>query len=406
MHYERWDSDVSHCLQVICRQLGLPTANPSVVLTAWRYYEDSGPWVTDSSASSATILTWLNSYDSPIVMSKLACMGSEGSLDECDKETTSLSNCNRALAVGVKCFEADYTVRLANNASSNYSANSEGRVEAWSASVAALAAEAKAEAAAVAPDVAAADEGRQQPVRIGGAGGEAAAMAAGRAGHLHEGHGGAVREPWARRLVREIPEYAAAHPTAGLMLVLLSRLEGVVLSTSVVGPDGTHYCVHAFSGGGEFFFSGPISDRVCHGRFIIHAGRTGDDGDNAVFPRHFRGDTLHSGEELGAYDMLTSLNGRYAAIMQADGNFVIYEHSRHDRWCPGAHWATSTWGQGQYPHRLEIKDDGGLALYDANRRQLWTQGRGRGTGPYRLCMRVRRHMHSLAGRGRRGSGRV
>ena len=51
-----------------------------------------------------------------------------------------------------------------------------------------------------------------------------------------------------------------------------------------------------------------------------------------------------------------------AALMQDDGNFVIYNGSR-------AIWASNTWGHpGAY---LELQDDRNLVIYDANRHALW-----------------------------------
>ncbi|KAG2499897.1 hypothetical protein HYH03_002185 [Edaphochlamys debaryana] len=110
-----------------------------------------------------------------------------------------------------------------------------------------------------------------------------------------------------------------------------------------------------------------------------------------TFPRCRRGDTLWTsaerGDELRAYDVLTSGNGRYTAIMQFDGNFVVYEDCQPNPWGQGAIWNTFTCGHGSYPHTLTLQADGNLVLTDRFRSALWrSRSGGSARGPFRLCM--------------------
>ncbi len=63
----------------------------------------------------------------------------------------------------------------------------------------------------------------------------------------------------------------------------------------------------------------------------------------------FRGKTLHKGQELKSGD------GKYRAVMQPDGNFVLYGGR--------ATWASNTMGRGD---RVVMQDDGNLVIYDGN----------------------------------------
>ena len=101
--------------------------------------------------------------------------------------------------------------------------------------------------------------------------------------------------------------------------------------------------------------------------------------------------TLKKGEEL------KSLNGKYNAILQRDGNFVIYGNGRQVRWNTVTYtnkaeyfkaqddgnlvlygkqekvlWSANTWGIGRSPYRLTMQNDGNLVYRDSNDLLIWT----------------------------------
>jgi len=63
----------------------------------------------------------------------------------------------------------------------------------------------------------------------------------------------------------------------------------------------------------------------------------------------FRGRELTKGQEI------KSPNGRYRAVMQEDGNFVLYGGK--------ANWASNTMGRGD---RVIMQDDGNLVVYNGD----------------------------------------
>ena len=66
--------------------------------------------------------------------------------------------------------------------------------------------------------------------------------------------------------------------------------------------------------------------------------------------------------------MLESTNGYYA-VLQADGNFVIYR-SKH--FIPRNYlWQSNTAGKGRAPFRLELQKNGNLVLYDSQNSTIW-----------------------------------
>jgi hypothetical protein len=79
---------------------------------------------------------------------------------------------------------------------------------------------------------------------------------------------------------------------------------------------------------------------------------------------------LHAGETLTAGQSLHSCNGRYRLAMQVDGNLVIYDGR-------SPIWATHT--QLTSGHRAVLQGDGNFVLYTPTNRALWasyTVGRG------------------------------
>ncbi len=73
-----------------------------------------------------------------------------------------------------------------------------------------------------------------------------------------------------------------------------------------------------------------------------------------------RGSTLAAGDYLNVNDYLRSKNGAYMALMQTDGNFVVY------RGMPGVGgtpiWATNTSRSGACFATMQV--DGNFVLYD------------------------------------------
>lgn len=80
-------------------------------------------------------------------------------------------------------------------------------------------------------------------------------------------------------------------------------------------------------------------------------------------------DDLQPGQTLSKGDEIRSLNGLYRAVMQEDGNFVVYRASK-------ALWASNTVGRGDY---VIMQYDGNLVVYDSSLKPVWasnTQDRG------------------------------
>ncbi|XP_008316311.1 mannose-specific lectin-like isoform X1 [Cynoglossus semilaevis] len=71
--------------------------------------------------------------------------------------------------------------------------------------------------------------------------------------------------------------------------------------------------------------------------------------------------SLSTDQELRPGESLMSLNGNYKAILQTDGNFVVYG------WAPL--WASNTWKKDS--HRLILQSDGNLVIYDKTIKPLW-----------------------------------
>ena len=112
-----------------------------------------------------------------------------------------------------------------------------------------------------------------------------------------------------------------------------------------------------------------------------------------VRPQNATGSTMAGGQELRGGQQITSPGGRFRAVMQPDGNFVVYDgaavlfHS-HTWTSPGAHvimqtdgnlvvYAVSgqvlwhTWTFGNPGSRLVLQDDGNLVVYRPDNRPLW-----------------------------------
>jgi DNA-binding beta-propeller fold protein YncE len=80
--------------------------------------------------------------------------------------------------------------------------------------------------------------------------------------------------------------------------------------------------------------------------------------------------TLHTGHCLAQDGHLISPSGNYHAVLQNDGNFVVYV-SGHT--IPAnALWSSKTNGKGVQPYTLQMRPGGNLVLYDGDRQITWS----------------------------------
>lgn len=73
--------------------------------------------------------------------------------------------------------------------------------------------------------------------------------------------------------------------------------------------------------------------------------------------------TMSAGQTLNPNEFLVSPNRWYKAVMQDDGNFVVYNKALK------AVWSTLTYDKG--PSRFVYQEDGNLVVYDAYNRATW-----------------------------------
>jgi hypothetical protein len=82
---------------------------------------------------------------------------------------------------------------------------------------------------------------------------------------------------------------------------------------------------------------------------------------------------MSANSSLGTEDALSSCNGTYQLVMQADGNLVLYDGYRDSS---RATWATGT--NGLDGHRADMQGDGNFVLYDSFGTRpinaLWSSG--------------------------------
>lgn len=98
---------------------------------------------------------------------------------------------------------------------------------------------------------------------------------------------------------------------------------------------------------------------------------------------HFRpelkiaGDILHRGKSLDSGHVLKARKYAYFAVMQDDGNFVVYVS---DHFKPkNILWSTMTSGHGVGPYSVVMQEDGNLVVEDSHKEKLWssnTAGKG------------------------------
>lgn len=89
-------------------------------------------------------------------------------------------------------------------------------------------------------------------------------------------------------------------------------------------------------------------------------------------------DILNPGEKLGIGQRLTSSDRRFEAVLQPDGNFVVYFVRRRRPL-----WATNT--VGILPSSLEMQGgDGNLVLYDSTGLAKWASNTTSNPGSYAI----------------------
>ena len=95
-----------------------------------------------------------------------------------------------------------------------------------------------------------------------------------------------------------------------------------------------------------------------------------------------RGTTLNTGESLNVNDFLQSNNGQYKAIMQTDGNFVVYNAAK-------AIWASNT-VRGNGAYFAVMQTDGNFVLYYGTPQHqgapYWASNTVQGAGAYLLTL--------------------
>ena len=88
------------------------------------------------------------------------------------------------------------------------------------------------------------------------------------------------------------------------------------------------------------------------------------------------GDTLYSGDRLTEGQQLISRSGSHKAVMQTDGNFVVYNNKTN-----APTWASQTNGKGVKPRYLAMQTDGNLVVYGKYNKPWWASGtNGKGDG--------------------------
>lgn len=127
-----------------------------------------------------------------------------------------------------------------------------------------------------------------------------------------------------------------------------------------------------------------MADRLLPGEFLQASGEERITSTNGLYTTVMQSDgnlvIYHTPtwRVLGTTDLFNQPVSH--AVMQADGNFVIYSPSGRPL------WATDTW---RYPGAyLVMQNDGNLVLYEPGRRAVWASNTwdppGGGKGPSKL----------------------
>ena len=107
--------------------------------------------------------------------------------------------------------------------------------------------------------------------------------------------------------------------------------------------------------------------------------------------RSSNGDVLHDDHGLKQGYALKALNKEYYAVMQPDGNFVVYQGSLFVQ--GNAIWASNTQFKGTGPYHLDMQKDGNLVIYDKDNKPTWASlTYNKGQNGYRLVMQDDRNL--------------
>ena len=159
---------------------------------------------------------------------------------------------------------------------------------------------------------------------------------------------------------------------------------------------------HPTSGRASYWVDIPDQRPGVDGQYTVSAtNQFGSGYEVKVVYRPYWSGELPAGTVLDSGDELHSLNGRYAVVMQADGNLVVYADGTRPLWHSHTWtgyafvvlqddgnlvltrsglplWHSGTWGHPA--SRLVMQDDGNLVLYAADGTPLWSTGWDRGAG--------------------------
>jgi len=102
------------------------------------------------------------------------------------------------------------------------------------------------------------------------------------------------------------------------------------------------------------------------------------------------GASIGTGEYLISGQRLISASGVFQAVVQCDGNFVVYEGKPNS----DPIWNSNTCGKGTGPFKLIMQGDGNLVMYDSiydghevKQQPIWASNTcGKGTAPFKLVM--------------------
>jgi C1A family cysteine protease len=128
------------------------------------------------------------------------------------------------------------------------------------------------------------------------------------------------------------------------------------------------------------------------GFFRIGYGQCGIDYNmlavDGVISKNFKSSYVPPGKYLGVGDFVASSNRKYFAIMQGDGNFVLYHGSDPSNQGP-PFWASNTYGQGQC--FAIMQSDGNFVVYKGSDPAhqgafVWNSGRAPGQNQYFAVM--------------------
>ncbi len=93
---------------------------------------------------------------------------------------------------------------------------------------------------------------------------------------------------------------------------------------------------------------------------------------NRTYGAYSIGNTMYRGSTLNKNRYLVSNNKKYVAVMQADGNFAVYNSDSQL-------WSANTNISGSGDRKLKVQPDGNIVIYDSNGNALWNMWSQSGT---------------------------